>query len=173
MKQENPILIYDTTLRDGTQGEGISFSATDKILITQKLDNFQIDYIEGGWPGSNPRDMAFFEEVKSLSLNHAKVAAFGSTRRANLKVEDDPQIKLLLEARTDVVTIFGKTWTLHVTEVLRTTCAENLAMIEDSVRYLKESCQEVIYDAEHFYDGYLEDEKYAMETLAAAIDGGG
>ena len=172
MNQENPILIYDTTLRDGTQGEGISFSATDKILITQKLDNFQIDYIEGGWPGSNPRDMAFFEEVKSLSLNHAKVAAFGSTRRANLNVEDDPQIKLLLEARTDVVTIFGKTWTLHVTEVLRTTCAENLAMIEDSVRYLKASCQEVIYDAEHFYDGYVEDEEYAIESLAAAIDGG-
>ena len=172
MKQENPILIYDTTLRDGTQGEGISFSSTDKILITQKLDDFQVDYIEGGWPGSNPRDMAFFEEVKSISLNHAKVAAFGSTRRANLHVEDDPQIKLLLDARTDVVTIFGKTWTLHVTDVLRTTCKKNLSMIEDSVRYLKEAGREVIYDAEHFYDGFVEDEGYAMETLAAAIEGG-
>ena len=172
MKQENPILIYDTTLRDGTQGEGISFSSTDKILITQKLDDFQVDYIEGGWPGSNPRDMAFFEDVKSISLNHAKVAAFGSTRRANLHVEDDPQIKLLLDAQTDVVTIFGKTWTLHVTEVLRTTCEKNLSMIEDSVRYLKEAGREVIYDAEHYYDGYLEDEGYAMETLAAAIEGG-
>lgn len=172
MKQENPILIYDTTLRDGTQGEGISFSSTDKILITQKLDDFQVDYIEGGWPGSNPRDMAFFEDVKSISLNHAKVAAFGSTRRANLHVEDDPQIKLLLDAKTDVVTIFGKTWTLHVTDVLRTTCKKNLSMIEDSVRYLKEAGREVIYDAEHFYDGFVEDEGYAMETLAAAIEGG-
>ena len=172
MKQENPILIYDTTLRDGTQGEGISFSATDKILITQKLDNFRIDYIEGGWPGSNPRDMAFFEEVKSIPLQHAKVAAFGSTRRANLAVEDDPQIQLLLDAQTEVVTIFGKTWTLHVTEVLRTTCEANLAMIEDSVRYLKAAGREVVYDAEHFYDGYLEDEAYALETLAAAIEGG-
>lgn len=172
MKQENPILIYDTTLRDGTQGEGISFSSTDKILITQKLDDFQVDYIEGGWPGSNPRDMAFFEDVKSISLNHAKVAAFGSTRRADLHVEDDPQIKLLLDAQTEVVTIFGKAWTLHVTDVLRTTCEKNLSMIEDSVRYLKEAGREVIYDAEHFYDGYAEDEGYAMETLAAAIEGG-
>ena len=172
MSQTNPILIYDTTLRDGTQGEGISFSATDKILITQKLDQFHIDYVEGGWPGSNPRDMAFFEEVKAISLNHAKVAAFGSTRRAKINVEDDPQIKLLLDAQTDVVTIFGKTWTLHVTQVLRTTCEENLAMIENSVRFLKDSGREVIYDAEHFYDGYLEDEGYAMETLAAAIEGG-
>ena len=172
MKQENPILIYDTTLRDGTQGEGISFSATDKILITQKLDDFQIDYIEGGWPGSNPRDMAFFEEVKAIPLNHAKVAAFGSTRRANLAVEDDPQIKLLLDAQTEVVSIFGKTWTLHVTDVLRTTCEENLAMIEDSIRYLKEAGREVIYDAEHFYDGFVEDEGYALETLASAIEGG-
>ena len=156
MSGNNSVLIYDTTLRDGTQGEGISFSATDKILITQKLDQFGVDYIEGGWPGSNPRDMAFFEEIKGVKLKHAKVAAFGSTRRAKLEAKDDPQIQLLLDAETEVVTIFGKTWLLHVTDVLRTTAEENLAMIEDSVRYLKESGREVIYDAEHFYDGYVD-----------------
>ncbi len=172
MSEENPVLIYDTTLRDGTQGEGISFSSTDKILITQKLDQFGVDYIEGGWPGSNPRDMAFFEDVKSVKLKHAKVAAFGSTRRANLEAEDDPQLKLLLDAETEVVTIFGKTWLLHVTEVIRTTAEENLAMIEDSVRFLREAGREVIYDAEHFYDGYLDNPEYALRTLEAAVAGG-
>ena len=172
MSSNNSVLIYDTTLRDGTQGEGISFSATDKILITQKLDQFGVDYIEGGWPGSNPRDMAFFEEVKGVNLKHAKVAAFGSTRRANLEAKVDPQIKLLLDAETEVVTIFGKTWLLHVTDVLRTTAEENLAMIEDSVRYLKEAGREVIYDAEHFYDGYVDSSDYAMSTLEAAVRGG-
>jgi 2-isopropylmalate synthase len=172
MAEKKPLLIYDTTLRDGTQGEGISFSATDKILITQKLDQFGIDYIEGGWPGSNPRDMAFFEEVKSVKLKHAKVAAFGSTRRANLKAEDDPQLKLLLDAETEVVTIFGKTWLLHVTEVIRTTAEENLAMIEESVRFLKQAGREVVYDAEHFYDGFVDNAEYAMKTLKAAVDGG-
>lgn len=172
MSGNNSVLIYDTTLRDGTQGEGISFSATDKILITQKLDQFGVDYIEGGWPGSNPRDMAFFEEVKGVKLKHAKVAAFGSTRRANLEAKDDPQIQLLLDAETEVVTIFGKSWLLHVTDVLRTTADENLAMIEDSVRYLKESGREVIYDAEHFYDGYVDSPEYAIKTLDAAVRGG-
>ena len=172
MSDQSNVLIYDTTLRDGTQGEGISFSATDKILITQKLDQFGIDYIEGGWPGSNPRDMAFFEEVKSLNLSHAKVAAFGSTRRANLKADEDPQLKLLLDAATEVVTIFGKTWLLHVTEVIRTTAEENLAMITDSVKFLKDAGREVIYDAEHFYDGYLDNAEYALKTLTAAVNGG-
>ncbi|MCZ6672456.1 MAG: citramalate synthase [Verrucomicrobia bacterium] len=172
MTSKSPVLIYDTTLRDGTQGEGISFSATDKILITQKLDQFGIDYIEGGWPGSNPRDMAFFEEIKSIQLKHAKVAAFGSTRRANLKAQDDSQLKLLLDAETEVVTIFGKTWLLHVTEVLRTTAEENLAMIAESVRFLKDSGREVIFDAEHFYDGYLDNPEYALSTLEAAVAGG-
>jgi 2-isopropylmalate synthase len=172
MNQENSILIYDTTLRDGTQGEGISFSATDKILITQKLDQFGIDYIEGGWPGSNPRDMAFFEDVKRLELKHAKVAAFGSTRRANLKAGEDAQLKLLLDAGTEVVTIFGKSWLLHVVEVLRTTAEENLAMITDSVKFLKEAGREVIYDAEHFYDGYIDNPDYALRTLEAAVAGG-
>lgn len=172
MISNKPVLIYDTTLRDGTQGEGISFSATDKILITRKLDQFGIDYIEGGWPGSNPRDMAFFEEIKSVNLKHAKIAAFGSTRRANLKAAEDPQLQLLLDVETEVVTIFGKTWLLHVTEVLRTTPEENLAMISDSVRFLKEAGREVVYDAEHFYDGFLDDPEYAIGTLQAAVFGG-
>lgn len=166
------VIIYDTTLRDGTQGEGVSFSVTDKIRITEKLDQFGVDYIEGGWPGSNPRDMAFFEAAKSLSLKHAKVAAFGSTRRANVRVEEDPQLKLLLEAETPVVTIFGKSWLLHVTEVLRTTPEENLDMIEESVRFLVEHGREVVYDAEHFFDGYLDDPAYALATLDRAVKGG-
>ncbi|MEX0323334.1 MAG: citramalate synthase [Puniceicoccaceae bacterium] len=172
MKEANNVLIYDTTLRDGTQGEGISFSAEDKILIAEKLDAFGIDYIEGGWPGSNPRDMVFFELAKKQEFQHAKVAAFGSTRRANLRAEEDPQLATLLEADTPVVTIFGKTWLLHVTDVLRTTAEENLAMIEDSVRFLKDAGREVIYDAEHFFDGYKDDPEYAIATLKAAAKGG-
>ncbi|MBK8475643.1 MAG: citramalate synthase [Opitutaceae bacterium] len=168
----NRILIYDTTLRDGTQGEGISFSVADKLRIAEKLDHFGIDYIEGGWPGSNPRDMAFFHEVRHLKLTHAKIAAFGSTRRAGIRAADDPQLKLLLEAETPVVTIFGKSWLLHVTEVLRTTPEENLAMIEDSVRFLCEAGREVIYDAEHFFDGYKDNPAYALQTLEAAARGG-
>jgi 2-isopropylmalate synthase len=128
--------IYDTTLRDGTQGEGVSFSVTDKLRITEKLDAFGIDYVEGGWPGSNPRDMAYFQEARKLRLQHARVAAFGSTRRAGVAAGDDSQLRLLLEAGTEVVTIFGKTWLLHVTEVIRTTAEANLAMIADSVRWL-------------------------------------
>lgn len=166
------ISVYDTTLRDGTQGEGVSFSVTDKLRIAEKFDQFGIDYIEGGWPGSNPRDMAFFEEAKKLNLKHAKIAAFGSTRRANLSASEDPQLKTLLDAETPVVTIFGKTWLLHVTEVLRVEPEENLRMIEDSVRFLKESGREVIYDAEHFYDGYTDSPEYALKTLEAAVRGG-
>jgi 2-isopropylmalate synthase len=169
---KKPVQIYDTTLRDGTQGEGISFSVTDKILITEHLDAFGIDVIEGGNPGSNPRDIAYFEKVRKLDLKHSKIAAFGATRRAGIRVEDDKQIQLLLEAETPVVTVFGKTWLLHVTEVLRTTPEENLAMIEDSVRHLVECGREVIYDAEHFYDGYSDNPEYALSTLAAAIRGG-
>lgn len=145
------IKIYDTTLRDGTQGEGVSFTVAAKLRVAEKLDQFGIDYIEGGWPGSNPRDMAFFEEAQKLNLKHAKIAAFGSTRRASLSAAEDPQLKLLLDANTPVVTIFGKTWLLHVTEILRTTAEENLKMIEDSVRHLVDNGREVIYDAEHFF----------------------
>ena len=164
--------IYDTTLRDGTQGEGVSFTVAAKVLVAEKLDQFGIDYIEGGWPGSNPRDMAFFEAAKKLKLKHAKIAAFGSTRRAKLAAEDDPQLQLLLEAQTPVVTIFGKTWLLHVTEILRTTAKENLKMIEDSVRFLTQNGREVIYDAEHFFDGYRDNPDYALQTLEAARRGG-
>ncbi|MFP6894764.1 MAG: citramalate synthase, partial [Opitutales bacterium] len=162
------VLIYDTTLRDGSQGEGVSFTVTAKMRVAEKLDQFGIDYIEGGWPGSNPRDMAFFEKASELDLKHAKLASFGSTRRANVAVDEDAQIQLLLDASTPVVTIFGKSWLLHGTEVIRTTPEENLAMIEDSVRYLKEQGKEVIYDAEHFYDGYLDNPEYALSTLEAA-----
>ena len=166
------IKIYDTTLRDGTQGEGVSFTVAAKLRVAEKLDQFGVDYIEGGWPGSNPRDMAFFEEARALKLEHAKIAAFGSTCRAKVEAADDPQLKLLLDAQTPVVTIFGKSWLLHVTEIIRTTAEENLRMIEDSVRFLTESGREVIYDAEHFFDGYADNPEYALQTLEAAQRGG-
>jgi 2-isopropylmalate synthase len=169
---EQRIAIYDTTLRDGTQGEGISFSAEDKILVAERLDAFGVDYIEGGWPGSNPRDMVFFELARQRTFQRAKIAAFGSTRRAGIAAEADPQLATLLAAETPVVTIFGKTWLLHVTEVLRTDAEENLRMIEDSVRFLKAARREVIYDAEHFFDGYKDDPEYALATLRAAAAGG-
>lgn len=166
------VKIYDTTLRDGTQGEGINFSVTDKLLITEKLDEFGVDYIEGGFPGSNPRDITFFAEVAKLKLKHARLAAFGATRRAGVKASDDAQLRTLLDSAMPVMTIVGKTWTLHVTEILRTTLEENLAMIEDSVRYLVNQGREVIYDAEHFFDGYRDNPDYAFQTLAAALRGG-
>jgi 2-isopropylmalate synthase len=169
---ESDILIYDTTLRDGTQGEGISFSVADKLMVAERLDQFGVDYIEGGFPGSNPRDIAFFAEAKNLKLKHAKMAAFGSTRRAGAKADADPQLRTLLESGMPVLTLVGKTWMLHVTEILRTTAEENLAMIEDSIRYLTAQGREVIYDAEHFFDGYLDNPDYALRTLDAAARGG-
>lgn len=166
------VKIYDTTLRDGTQGEGISYSVTDKLLIAQRLDQFGVDYIEGGFPGSNPRDITFFQEAKKLQLKHARLAAFGSTRRAGVKASEDAQLRTLLDSGMPVMTIVGKTSTLHVTEILRTTLEENLAMIEDSARYLVAQGCEVIHDAEHFFDGYKANPDYAMKTLAAAMRGG-
>ncbi|MGC9003007.1 MAG: citramalate synthase [Dictyoglomus sp.] len=166
------VFLYDTTLRDGAQSERISFSLEDKIRIAQKLDEFGIDYIEGGWPGSNPKDLNFFKRIKEVPLRHAKIAAFGSTRRAQVLPEDDANLKALLDSDTLVVTIFGKSWTLHVTEVLRTTLENNLKMIYDSVKYLKSFGKEVIYDAEHFFDGYKADPEYALSTLEAASEGG-
>jgi len=167
-----PIKIYDTTLRDGTQGEGISFSVADKLLIVERLDQFGVDYIEGGFPGSNPRDIAFFAEAKNLRLRHARLAAFGATRRAGVRASEDPQLRTLLDSGMPVLTIVGKTSLLHVREIIRTTPEENLAMIEDSVRHLAADGREVVYDAEHFFDGYLDDPDYALRTLEAAARGG-
>ncbi len=167
-----PVFLYDTTLRDGTQGEGFQLSGLDKLRIAKRLDEFGIDYIEGGWPGSNPKDIEFFREAKNLQLTHAKLAAFGSTRRADTPVAEDAQVRLLLEAETPVVTIFGKSWELQVTEVLRTTVAENQAMIRDTVAHLVAHGREVIYDAEHFFDGYKDSPTHALATLQAAAEGG-
>jgi 2-isopropylmalate synthase len=169
---EPDIRIYDTTLRDGTQGEGISFSVADKLLVAERLDQFGVDYIEGGFPGSNPRDIAFFAEAKGLRLKHAKMAAFGSTRRAGGTADKDPQMHTLLESGMPVLTLVGKTWLLHVNEILRTTPEENLAMIEDSIRYLVAQGREVIFDAEHFFDGYLDNPEYSFRALDAAARGG-
>jgi len=163
-----PVTIYDTTLRDGTQGTGISFSVLDKIRVAEKLDDFGVDFIEGGWPGSNPRDVAFFEEAASRTWKHAKIAAFGSTRRGGVAVADDPQVQTLLDAKTPVVTIVGKTWLLHVTEVIGVSAEENLAMISDTVAFLKANGREVFYDAEHFFDSYKDDAEYSMKTVRAA-----
>lgn len=166
------VKIYDTTLRDGTQAEDISFSLEDKILIAKKLDEIGIHYIEGGWPGSNPKDKRFFSEIKKVKLSHAKIAAFGSTRRARVKPQDDANINALLDSGTEVVTIFGKTWDFHVSDALRISLEENLELINDSVSYLKGRVNEVIFDAEHFFDGYKANRDYALKALKAAEDGG-
>jgi len=162
--------LYDTTLRDGTQAEDINFSVEDKVRIAQKLDELGIHYIEGGWPGSNPRDIQFFKAIKSVRLNFSKIVAFGSTRKAGNKVHNDPNIKALLQADTPAITIFGKTWDMHVKEALRISLEENLELISDSVRYLKKNADEVFYDAEHFFDGYKAKPDYAIKTLRAAQD---
>jgi 2-isopropylmalate synthase len=167
-----PIHLYDTTLRDGTQGEDVNFSAEEKIMIAQRLDDFGIHYIEGGWPGSNPRDMQFFELAQQVDFKHAKLAAFGSTRKPGFAAGDDPNVQALLAARTPVVTIFGKSWDLHVGKIMGNTLEENLAMIRDTVAYLKNHSREVIYDAEHFFDGYKANPEYSLSTLIAAVEGG-
>ncbi len=174
MKQTSPqrIYVYDAVLRDGAQGEGVNFSCTDKLLITRKLDALGVDYIEGGWPGSNPKDIEFFQRIKGEKLRHAKIAAFGSTRHARHAAEEDENLRLLIEAETPVVTIFGKSWLLHVREALRVDSETNLAMVADSVAYLKEHGRETIFDAEHFFDGYLDDPVYAMAVLEAAVEAG-
>ena len=166
------VAIYDTTLRDGSQREGISFSVADKIHITKLLDKLGVDYIEGGWPGSNPKDETYFEQVRELELKHSKVAAFGSTRRKGISPAADANIRALIAANTPGVTVVGKTSMLHVTDVLQTTADENLRMIEDSLAYLKAQGKEVIYDAEHFFDGAKLDMEYGFDTLAAAAAGG-
>ncbi len=166
------VYIYDTTLRDGTQGEEISFSVEDKIKIALRLDAFGVEYVEGGWPGSNPKDMEFFERMKSIPLKKTKLAAFGSTCRASSDPQSDENVIQLLKAETPVVTIFGKSWELHVLEALGTTLERNLEMIYDTVKYLKANGKEVVYDAEHFFDGFKSNSSYASKTLQAAEAGG-
>ncbi|HEV3030726.1 MAG TPA: citramalate synthase [Polyangia bacterium] len=166
------IHLFDTTLRDGTQSEGLSLSVEDKLKIAKILDGFGIHYIEGGYPGSNPKDIEFFRRAKTLSLKHAKLTAFGSTRKAGGRAADDANLRALVDAETPVVCIFGKSSTLHVTKVLETTLEENLAMIGDSVAFVKGRGREVVYDAEHFFDGYRLDPAYALATLKAAADAG-
>jgi 2-isopropylmalate synthase len=164
----NAVEIYDTTLRDGSQGLGISFSVVDKLRIAERLDAFGVHYIEGGWPGSNPKDIEFFDEAKRRTFRNARLAAFGATRRKGVKAADDDQVRLLIDAETPVVTIVGKTSLLHVREVLQTTPEENLAMIADTIAFLKAQGRFVVYDAEHAFDGYKEDTEYALATLVAA-----
>jgi len=164
--------IYDTTLRDGTQGQGFTLTSADKIAIAKRLDAFGVDLIEGGWPGSNPKDAEFFARMRDVPLERARLAAFGSTRHRAKAAEDDPNLAALLAADTPVVTLFGKSWTLHVTEALGATLEQNLEMIHDSVAWMVAQGREVVYDAEHFYDGWRADPDYAFATLAAAADGG-
>ncbi len=166
------IQLYDTTLRDGTQREGLSLSADDKVKIARELDRLGIQYIEGGWPGSNPKDAEFFQKIQQVELRQARVAAFGSTRHAKNTCADDPNIRALVEANTPVVTLVGKSSVLHVEKVLETTLGENLSMIGDSVAYFRELGKQVIYDAEHFFDGYKLDAEYALETITAAARAG-
>ena len=164
--------IYDTTLRDGSQGEGINFSVVDKLRIAEKLDAFGVHYIEGGWPGSNPKDLEFFKQAARRKWRNARIAAFSMTRRKSVAVEQDPLMRLILEAETPVVCIVGKTWLLHVSEVLRAKPDENLAMIGDTIRYLKDHGKTVIYDAEHSFDGYADEPDYALATWQAAEKAG-
>ena len=166
------IEIYDTTLRDGSQTEGISFSVEDKIQIARKLDALGVDFIEGGWPGSNPKDAEFFEHARSLDLDHARITAFSSTRKAGVAVQDDPIVQALLDSEAQVVTLVGKSSELHVTDVLGTTLEENLDMIADTVAYLKAKGRTVFYDAEHFFDGYKLNPGYTLLTIQAAAKAG-
>jgi len=164
--------IYDTTLRDGTQGEAVSFTLLDKLRLAEKLDEFGVDFIEGGYPGSNPKDIAFFERVRKKKFQHARIVAFGSTRRKNLLPEEDQNLRRLAESGTDYVTIFGKSWDLHATEVLKVSREENLKMIRDSVSFLVGCGMHVFFDAEHFFDGFKNDSSYALATILSAAESG-
>lgn len=168
----NNVYIYDSTLRDGAQAEGISFSVEDKIKIVKALDELGVSYIEAGNPGSNPKDLEFFDRVQTLTLKHAKLTAFGSTRRRDIAPEDDANVKSLLLARTPVVAIFGKSWDFHVTDIIHTSLDENLKMIEETIQFFKSHNKEVVFDAEHFFDGYKANPDYALKSLQAAVDGG-
>lgn len=168
----NQVKIFDSTLRDGAQGQGISFSLEDKLKIVKVLDEMNIDYIEAGNPGSNPKDMEFFKRLKDMQLNNSKIAAFGSTRKPNVKAEEDKNLKYLLDSGADTVVIFGKSWSFQVTEIIKTTLDENIQMIKDTIGYLCGNGKEVFFDAEHFYDGYKENKDYAMATIKAAEEAG-
>lgn len=167
-----PIKLFDTTLRDGSQAEGISFSPHDKLQIAQALDRLGIHYIEGGWPGSNPKDNQFFKEARAISFKQARLVAFGSTRRKRVAASQDANLRAILEVKVPVACIFGKSWDMQVTHALRTTLEENLAMIRDSIKFLKSKRLEVIYDAEHFFDGFRDNRPYALKTLQAAFEAG-
>ena len=169
---KNQILIYDTTLRDGTQGEQVTFSAEEKLRIAKRLDDVHFHYIEGGWPGSNPKDMRFFEMAKAVKFKNVKLTAFGSTRKPNIRPENCPNLKALIKAETPAVAIFGKTWDLHVTDILKISLEENLAMIRDSISYLKSTGKEVLFDAEHFFDGYKQNPRYAVRVVKTALKSG-
>lgn len=170
--EQNQVKIFDSTLRDGAQGQGISFSLEDKIKIVKVLDEMHIDYIEAGNPGSNPKDMEFFKRLKDVELKTSKLVAFGSTRKPNVTVEDDKSLKDLLLSGTDVIVVFGKSWDFQVTDIIKTSLDENIEMIKDTIKYLCKNGKEVFFDAEHFYDGYKENKDYAMSTLKAAEEAG-
>ena len=169
---ENQVQIFDSTLRDGAQGQGISFSLEDKLKIVKVLDDIQVDFIEAGNPGSNPKDMEFFKRLKNIELKHSKIAAFGSTRRPNTKAKEDKNIKDLLSSEADVVVIFGKSWDFQVTDIIRTSLEENIQMIKDTIKYLSDKGKKVIFDAEHFFDGYKANKEYAISTIKAAKESG-
>lgn len=169
---EQKVSLYDTTLRDGAQGENVSFSADGKLRMARRLDEFGVDYIEGGFAGSNRKDMEFFRQAREIEFQHARLVAFGSTRRAGANVREDRLVTSLLAAGTSVVSVFGKAWKLHVRDVLRTTIKENMAMISDSVRFLKDEGLQVFFDAEHFFDGFKDDPDFAMAALRSAADAG-
>ncbi len=166
------VQLFDSTLRDGMQSEGLSLSVEDKLKITRLLDGFGIHFIEGGYPGSNPKDVEFFERAKSVTFRHAKLTAFGMTRKAGGRAETDPILAAMVAAETPVVAVVGKTWTMHVTKIVGTTLDENLAMIADSVAFLKKQGREVVYDCEHFFDGFRADREYALATIKAAASAG-
>ena len=170
--RKNRVTLYDTTLRDGSQAEGISLTVNDKLRIAQKLDELGVDYVEGGWPGSNPKDMEFFKRSARVRFKHLKITAFGSTRRPHTEVAADANIKTLLKSGCKTITIFGKSWDLHVKDVFKTSLEENINMIHDSVRYLKSKKKTVFFDAEHFFDGYAHNQDYALSTILAAQDAG-
>ena len=160
--------IYDTTLRDGAQAEDVSFSVEDKLRVAEKLDRLGVHYIEGGWPGSNPKDIQFFKKVRRLPLKNATIVAFGATRKADNPVAKDPNIRALLASGTDLITLFGKSWDFHVTDALGISLKKNLELIADSIQYLRSKRKKVFYDAEHFFDGYKANPDYALKTLREA-----